>query len=82
MIGVSPAYFISRFGNGFTPRQVAGDLETLAKMGFEGFQLEVFHGERLAEWVSKGAFAVRDRSRGLGLRASQFVAHFMLARLC
>ncbi len=79
MIGVSPAYFISRFGNGFTPRQVAGDLETLAKMGFEGFQLEVFHGERLAEWVSKGAFAVRDRSRGLGLRASQFVAHFMLA---
>jgi sugar phosphate isomerase/epimerase len=78
MIGVSPAYFISRFGNSFTPRQVAGSLETLAKMGFEGFQIEVFHGETLAEWVSKGAFAVRDRSRGLGLQASQFVAHFML----
>lgn len=78
MSGVSPAYFISRFGNGFTPQQVAGDLKTLAKMGFEGFQLEVFHGETLMEWESEGAFAVRDRSRDLGLRASQFVAHFML----
>jgi sugar phosphate isomerase/epimerase len=78
MSGVSPAYFISRFGNGFTPQQVAGDLKTLAKMGFEGFQLEVFHGETLMEWESEGAFTVRDRSRDLGLRASQFVAHFML----
>lgn len=78
MSGVSPAYFISRFGNGFTPQQVAGDLQTLAKMGFEGFQLEVFHGETLMEWASEGAFTVRDRSRDLGLRASQFVAHFML----
>jgi sugar phosphate isomerase/epimerase len=78
MIGVSPAYFISRFGNRFTPPQIAGDLETLVKTGFEGFQLEVFHSETLTEWMSEGAFAVRDRSRDLGLRASQFVAHFML----
>ncbi len=78
MIGVSPAYFISRFGNGFSPRQFAGGLERLAKLGFEDFQLEVFHGETLKEWVSEGASAVRERSHDLGLRASQFVAHFML----
>ncbi|MGE5256591.1 MAG: sugar phosphate isomerase/epimerase family protein [Hyphomicrobiales bacterium] len=78
MIGVSPAYFISRFGNRFTPQDVAGGLEELAKMEFNGFQLEVYHGDALKAWVTKGARLVRERSADLGLAATQFVAHFML----
>jgi sugar phosphate isomerase/epimerase len=78
MIGVSPAYFISRFGNRFTPEDVAGGLEELVRMGFNGFQLEVYHGDMLNAWVTKGARLVRERSAVLGLAATQFVAHFML----
>jgi sugar phosphate isomerase/epimerase len=78
MIGVSPAYFISRFGNRFMPQDVAGGLEALSKMGFEGFQLEVYHGDTLKEWATSGAGLVRGRSADLGVAATQFVAHFML----
>ena len=78
MIGVSPAYFISRFGNRFTPEEVASGLKQLAEIGFQGFQLEVFHRETLKNWVHSGASLVCRASADLGLKASQFVAHFML----
>jgi sugar phosphate isomerase/epimerase len=78
MIGVSPAFFLSRFTNRFTPEDVAAGLKTLARMGYEGFQLEVFHRETLPGWVQQGASLVRRESAGLGLKATQFVAHFML----
>ncbi len=78
MIGVSPAYFISRYGNRFTPEDVAGGLAQLAQMGFHGFQLEVFHGDTLADWAVRGAGLVRKRASDLGLRPTQFVAHFLL----
>ncbi len=78
MIGVSPAYLISRYGSRFTPEDVAGGLEQLAQMGFQGFQLEVFHADTLADWAGRGAALVRKRSSELGLQPTQFVAHFML----
>jgi sugar phosphate isomerase/epimerase len=78
IIGVSPAYFISRFSNRFTPEEVAAGLKELAKIGFDGFQLEVFHRETLADWVHSGFSRVCRVSADLGLKATQCVAHFMV----
>jgi sugar phosphate isomerase/epimerase len=78
LIGVSPAYFISRFSDRFSAKQVAQGLEAVAAMGFGGFQPEVFHREALSDWQQGGAALVAGRSEALGLRATQFVAHFML----
>ena len=77
-IGVSPAYFISRFGDRFTADQVADGLETVAAMGYGGFQPEVFHRTSLGDWRKGGGARVAARADALGLRASQFVAHFLL----
>jgi sugar phosphate isomerase/epimerase len=78
IIGVSPAYFISRFTNRFTPEEVAAGLRELAEIGFQGFQLEVFHRETLDNWVRSGASLVHQASADLDLKATQFVAHFMM----
>lgn len=79
MIGVSPAYFISRHTDRFRPADVAEGLADLAALGYRGFQLEVFHRDTLNEWRASGARLVRERAAALGLKAHQFVAHFMLA---
>ena len=78
MTGVSPAYFISRYTDRFTPADVIEGLVEIAELGFQQFQLEVFHAENLTAWVTGGSRQVRERSDDLGLRPSQFVAHFML----
>ena len=78
MIGVSPAYFISRYSDRFTPAEVADGLAAVAQLGCKGFQLEVYHREMLGEWLNGGAQWVRQRSLDLDLAATQFVAHFMM----
>jgi sugar phosphate isomerase/epimerase len=78
MIGVSPAYFISKFSNRFSPDEVAAGLEDVALLGFSGFQLEVFHRESLATWTRTGAAEIRKAASGACLKAHQMVAHFLL----
>ena len=78
MTGVSPAYFISRYTDRFTPADVSEGLVEISELGFQQFQLEIFHAENLTDWVNGGSARVRERSSDLGLRPSQFVAHFML----
>lgn len=78
MIGVSPAYFISRYGDRFTPAEVADGLAAVAQLGCKGFQLEVYHREMLGQWLNGGAQWVRQRSLDLDLAATQFVAHFVM----
>jgi sugar phosphate isomerase/epimerase len=78
IIGVSPAYFISRFGDRFTADQMVTGLEEVAAMGFGGFQPEVFHRGALLDWQKRGAPLVARQAEALGLQATQFVAHFML----
>jgi len=78
VIGVSPAYFISRYSNRFTPAEVAEGLMAISELGYQGFQLEVFHRDNLGLWVEEGARLVRERSKDLGLIVTQFVAHFMM----
>jgi sugar phosphate isomerase/epimerase len=57
---------------------VSEGLVEIAELGFRQFQLEVFHAQNLTEWLNGGGQKVRQRSDDLGLRPSQFVAHFML----
>jgi hypothetical protein len=38
LIGVSPAYFISRYSDRFTSADVAEDLVDIARLGCQGFQ--------------------------------------------
>lgn len=78
MTGVSPAYFISRYTDRFTPADMCEGLAEIAELGFEYFQPEVFHVENLADWINGGSRQVQQCSGDLGLRPSQFVAHFML----
>ncbi len=77
MYGVSPAYFFSRFSTDFSVEDYIRGLDWLAGSGFGGFQLEVFHKEKLGEWESK-AGALSAAAHGLGMEATQFVAHFLL----
>ncbi len=79
MIGVSPAYFISRFGNHFTPRDVVEGLSELKDLGFECFQLEIYDEESIDRWVSSGFLDVLSAARKNDLVVSQFVAHFLLS---
>ena len=79
MIGLSPAYFISRYTNEFTPSDICDGLAEISEMGFSGFQLEVFHRKNLTRWLEGGSQSVRQRATDLGLVPTQFVAHFMMA---
>ncbi len=79
MIGVSPAYFISRFTDEFTPSDVAQGLSEIAEMGYRGFQLEVYHHKNLKLWRQGGSQQIRRQADELGLVPTQFVAHFMMA---
>ena len=79
MIGLSPAYFISRFSDEFTPSDVAEGLAEIRQMGYDGFQLEVYHRRNLKQWLAGGGQLVRQTAEDLGLKPTQFVAHFMMA---
>jgi hypothetical protein len=79
LIGLSPAYFISRYTDEFTPSDVARGLAEICGMGYGGFQLEVYHFKNLKLWLQGGARLVRQEADALGLKPTQFVAHFMLA---
>lgn len=78
MFGVSPAYFISRYTDRFTPAQVAAGLEMLKEIGYDAFQLEVFRADSLADWHGHGAERVATAVDKTGLEVTQFVAHFMI----
>jgi sugar phosphate isomerase/epimerase len=75
--GVSPAFVLSAIGEDFSPDDFCACLDRIAALGFDAFQPEVFHRDRLSEWLSDGARRVSARGRDLNLRASQFVAHFL-----
>lgn len=77
MFGVSPAYFFSRYTTSFSVEDYAQGLENLHKIGFEGFQLEIFSDDRLEEWMTK-YHIIRERAGELGMQVTQFVAHFLL----
>lgn len=76
--GVSPAYFISALSDRFTPHEVARTLPDVKALGYDGFQMEIFHPDTLDDWLAGGSARVADRARQHDLQITQFVAHFLL----
>ena len=77
MIGVSPAYYISRYGTHFTIANIIEGMKWLSRHQFTSLQLEVFHHEQLKQWDESRAEEIKEALELNGLRASQFVAHFL-----
>lgn len=75
--GVSPAYFFSRFTTDFTVEEIASALPDVRMLGFKGFQLEIYHPDRIREWKEKGSLLAKAAQKE-GLIPTQFVAHFLL----
>lgn len=78
MIGVSPAFVFSSYSTDFTVHDYASALSTLKRMGFTGYQLEIFAKDRLEEW-EKGYDIIVQKASDHNLLATQFVAHFLLS---
>jgi len=78
MIGVSPAYFISRFTDRFTPEDIIASMPDIKGMGYDGFEPEIFHADTIPSWKNGGARNVRDAARRAKLTPTQFVAHFLV----
>ena len=77
MIGVSPAYFISRFSSCFTIDDYIKGIRELSKSKFDAFQAETYLPSELNNWV-KRAKEVLSCANDEGIRISQYVAHFLL----
>ena len=76
-IGVSPAYHISRYGDRFTPENVAASLRDILALGFSSFQLEIYHPDTLNDWIRQGSAIVAYSAEQCGIFPSQFVGHFL-----
>ncbi|KUO67821.1 MAG: hypothetical protein APF77_12305 [Clostridia bacterium BRH_c25] len=76
--GVSPAFLLSKFGEGFTPEQVCEAFTHIKQLGFDCYQAEIVTEDKLSLWLNGGARKVREAADRIGLSMSQFVAHFML----
>lgn len=75
MIGVSPAYFISKFGQDFGPEQIFGSIPVLKGMGYDGFQLEITKPNNIALWDPNSLNAIKHSATANGMRITQLVAH-------
>jgi len=75
--GVSPAFVVSLHGQKFTVENFCQSLPVMKELGFSAFQPEIFFKEALPEWTNDGALQVANQAVELGLKPSQFVAHFM-----
>ena len=78
IIGVSPAYFLSKFGEHFSPTQVMGEIPILKGMGFDCFQLEITHREHLADWDERQLELLHETCSRNDVHVSQLVAHFWI----
>lgn len=78
MFGVSPAYYISRYGTRFTVSDLIEGMEWLSENRFETLQLEIFHYEQLDQWTFSNCMGLKESLERHGLKASQFVAHFLM----
>jgi sugar phosphate isomerase/epimerase len=77
MIGVSPAFVFSLYGTAFTVADFCDALPKIKRLGFSGFQPEIYVATAIREW-SQGAGRVARVAADLGLVPTQFVAHFLL----
>lgn len=77
MFGVSPAFVLSGYGNGFSLENYCEALPRIRRLGFDAFQPEIYTATAVPEWL-QGGRRVQRIATDLGLTPTQFVAHFML----
>lgn len=77
MFGVSPAFVLSGYGNGFSLENYCEALPRIRRLGFDAFQPEIYTAAAVPEWLLGGR-RVQRIATDLGLAPTQFVAHFML----
>ena len=78
MIGVTPAYFLSKYGEDFTPEDVLHEIPIIQELGFDAFQLEITKREYLDHWNEKSLLRLRNRCEEEKVEVSQLVAHFLI----
>jgi len=77
MFGVSPAFVFSLYGTGFTVADFRDALPKIKRLGFSGFQPEIYVATAIPEWL-QGASRIGHTAADLGLVPTQLVAHFLL----
>ena len=75
-IGVSPAYFVSKYGTGFGCIEVMLELPVLKSLGFETVQFEIFDKAKIDSWKGGIEFALKAAAES-GITVSAFVAHYI-----
>ncbi len=82
MFGVSPTYFLSRFGECFSDGDVIEAIPAIAADGFDTCQLEVFSPEQL-QWCTALRYrAIADALTRSDLDTRVFVAHLVGEAFC
>jgi sugar phosphate isomerase/epimerase len=76
--GVSPAFVFSRHTTNYSVEDFRKSLLAARALGFSAFQPEIYHQERVAEWLNGGGAQIARLARELDLHVSQFVAHFLM----
>ena len=77
VFGVSPAWFLSLYGEHFNVAQCMESLDILTDLKLTSWQPEVFFEEALEEWSDGASEDLRRKSADLGLVSRTFVAHFL-----
>lgn len=78
MIGISPAYFLSKYGNDFTIQDLINDIPNLNRQGFGAFQVEITKREYLKDWNNQSLERLKRVCVYEQMRVSQVVAHFWI----
>lgn len=78
MIGVSPAYFLSKYGDDFTIADLIKEIPLLKEQGFEAFQVEVTKRKYLKDWDSDSLDKLTKVCIKEQIQVSQVVAHFWI----
>lgn len=78
MIGVSPAFYISKYGSHFSMDNIIEGMGWLADRNFQALQLEIFHYEQLEQWTFGNCMRLKSALKEYDLTVSQFVAHFLM----
>jgi sugar phosphate isomerase/epimerase len=78
LIGVSPAFYLSRCSNKFSFSDLINSLYWLSVKDFQAMQVEVFHPEQLKEWDDSNCKKLKKAADETNMKISQFVAHFLL----
>ena len=81
MIGVSPAYYLSKYGEDFTINDVLQEVHILKELGFSAFQLEVTKRTYLKDWTRENLEKLAQECTKEHMQVSQVVAHFWIDNL-